>query len=89
MPDATFNPPTDLTERFRSEKEPVFEVLRTEGDLRLWKSITKRDPLSDEANRLNINYHITLGDQAEVVGMGRLETAIKNFELCAQGDHHG
>ena len=88
MTDQVVNPPIDLTERFCPEDEPVFEALRAVGDLRLWKSIAKGHPLSEEANRPNIRYHITQGDMGELVGVGRLEMAIQNFELCAQGVSH-
>ncbi|MDL2339289.1 MAG: hypothetical protein QFE16_15735 [Pseudomonadota bacterium] len=82
MDSETLNDPTpaELAERFLPAEDAVFEVLRTEGRLRLWKSTAKQHPIHGEPNRPNIKYHITQGDRAEIVLMGRLETAQQNFE---------
>ena len=76
--------PIELAERFLANEEAAFEVIRTVGAVRLWRSTAKPHPLTDGAPRNNVRYHVTNGVQAVSLLMSRLAQAVVNFELACE-----
>ncbi|MEJ8855801.1 hypothetical protein WKW79_14555 [Variovorax robiniae] len=85
--------PTDIVARFLPQEGAVFEVIRSAGRCRLWKSTTEPHRLADGALCSGrVHYHITVDDEAVVVLMPDLDRhALPNFEHIArqQEANHG
>ena len=74
--------PVELAERFLPAENVAFEVLRTDGEVRLWRSTAKREPLEDGLPRWNFKYHVSTGEALDYLLM-RLDAAGAHFELAA------
>ena len=75
--------PADLFERFSHFEGAVFEVLRTEGETRLWKSTTQDHERHGRACKGSVRFHVSTGDEGDYMLMPSLESALANFELAA------
>lgn len=76
--------PAELLKRFFPEEKPRFEVLRTVGEARLWKSTSMRLPrlMVADLGPVESRYHVTVRDEERAGMMRRLDTAIANFDLA-------
>ena len=76
--------PAELFEMFLPKEEVSFELLRTVGSVRLWRSTAKREPYPDPCYPgVAVRYHVTVGARPIYMHMSHLEDAAENFQLAA------
>ena len=81
-------PPTEVTERFLIQERPAFKILRRVGPCRLWRSKTVEHEVYGHTRPPRVHYHVVVGDEAQVVLIGKFKSAMLNFELAVREVSH-
>lgn len=69
-----------LEKLFLPQERPSFEIVRSTGACRLWRSRTVTCELHGYVRQPRVRYHITNGEELGIVLMPRLDMAILNFQ---------
>lgn len=78
----TSTPPAELTERFTPAENARIELVREDGDVRLWKSTVTR-PMPDGSARELVKFHVSEGCSCFALFVSSLDTATEHFEYGA------
>lgn len=77
--------PADLSERFLLQEAPIFEVVRAQGDVCLWRSTAAPYLIEGREGPARVKYHITDGEHADYLFFGDPSKALTTFEwVCAK-----
>lgn len=77
----------ELGQRFLPQEAPVFEILREDGKVRLWKTTTAPHRLYSRHVGSQVHYHVTRGEEAEYMLMRDLGSAVEVFNHVAEVSH--
>jgi hypothetical protein len=76
--------PISIAALFLPQESPTFEIVRSVGSCRLWRSQTVTCELHGYVRQSRVRYHITNGEEPGIVLMPRLDMAMFNFRREVQ-----
>lgn len=75
--------PQDLIDRFFPQEQPRFDLFKTHGEVRLWRSVCQRAPFEGHTVE-SARYHVTEGEELGFSHMRELDRAEAAFGLAVE-----